>query len=117
MHPPQPPTVTPRIICTTPGGKLEKSVWQAKAKCRGLDPRLWDLDSGAWREHNLRLRPRGERAAAICKGCPVLRECALFALTETPRMTGVVLAGVDIPVQGGAKSRIAKQQLREIAYG
>lgn len=117
MYSPQPPTVTTRITCTTPGGEMEKNVWKTKAPCQHQDPRLWDLDSQAWRGHPLEGKPRGVRAAAICNGCPVIRECAKFALDIKPRMIGVVLAGVDIPVQGGVKAREAKKQLREIAYG
>nr|DAD68051.1 MAG TPA: transcription factor [Siphoviridae sp. ctRlz6] len=117
MHLPQPPTPTPRITSTTPGGKLEKSVWQEKAPCQHQDPRLWDLDSVAWRGHALEGKPRDVRAAALCQGCPVLRDCAIFALAIKPRMLGIVLAGVDIPVAGGAKARAAKQRLTEIAYG
>nr|DAK21449.1 MAG TPA: hypothetical protein [Caudoviricetes sp.] len=32
-------------------------------------------------------------------------------------MAGVVMAGVDIPIAGGAKARDARRRLREIAYG
>lgn len=117
MHLPQPPTSTPVSPSLPPGEKSEKSVWREKAPCQHQDPRLWDLDSGAWRGHPLEGKPRGVRAAAICNGCPVIRECARFALDIKPRMIGVVLAGVDIPVQGGTKAREAKKQLRRIAYG
>lgn len=117
MHPQQPPTPTPCITPATPGGKFGKIDWRTKAKCLGSDPRLWDLDSEAWAGHPLALKPRTVRATALCKDCPVRKECALFALTETPRMLGVVLAGVDIPVAGGAKARAAKKLLREVAYG
>ena len=41
----------------------------------------------------------------------------MYALTATPRMAGVVMAGVDIPIAGGAKANAARKQLREIAYG
>lgn len=117
MHSPQPPTPTPVSPVLSPGGKSGKSVWKTKAPCQHQDPRLWDLDSAAWRGHPLEGKPRGVRAQAICKGCPVIRECAAFALDIKPRMIGVVLAGVDIPVQGGARARDAKKQLQEIAYG
>lgn len=117
MHSPQPPTATPRITSTTPGGEMEKNVWKTKAPCQHQDPRLWDLDSAAWRGHELEGKPRDVRAAALCQGCPVLRDCAIFALDVKPRMLGIVLAGVDIPVAGGAKARAAKQRLTEIAYG
>nr|DAU31943.1 MAG TPA: Transcription factor WhiB [Caudoviricetes sp.] len=117
MHSPQSPSPTTRITPATPRGKSVKSVWREKAPCQHQDPRLWDLDSAAWRGHPLEGKPRGVRAAAICNGCPMIRECAKFALDIKPRMIGVVLAGVDIPVQGGAKAREAKKQLREIAYG
>lgn len=117
MHSPQPPTSTPVSPVLSPGEKSEKSVWKTKAPCQHQDPRLWDLDSAAWHGHPLEGKPRGVRAKALCDGCPVIRECALFALDIKPRMIGVVLAGVDIPVQGGAKAREVKRQLREIAYG
>ena len=117
MHSPQSPSPTTRITPATPRGKIGKIGLEGKAPCQHQDPRLWDLDSAAWRGHPLEGKPRGVRAAAICNGCPMIRECAKFALDIKPRMIGVVLAGVDIPVQGGAKAREAKKQLREIAYG
>ena len=117
MHSPQPPTATPSITCTTPEGEMEKNVWKTKAPCQHQDPRLWDLDSAAWHGHPLERKPRDVRAKALCDGCPVIRECAAFALGIKPRMLGIVLAGVDIPVQGGAKARAAKLRLQEIAYG
>lgn len=117
MHPPQSPTPTPVPPVLPPGENSGKIDWRTKAKCLGLDPRLWDLDSEAWAGHPLALKPRAMRATVLCKDCPVRKECALFALTETPRMLGVVLAGVDIPVAGGAKARAAKKLLREVAYG
>ena len=117
MHPPQSPTPTPVPPLLSPGENLGKIDWRTKAKCLGSDPRLWDLDSEAWAGHPLALKPRAMRATVLCKDCLVRKECALFALTETPRMLGVVLAGVDIPVAGGAKARAAKKLLREVAYG
>lgn len=94
-----------------------KKVYWSKAKCTTA-PNLWDLDSPeAWRGHPLAKKPRTVRAQAICADCPLIRDCAVYALTATPRMAGVVMAGVDIPIAGGAKARAARNRLREIAYG
>ena len=117
MHPPQSPTPTPVPPVLPPGENSGKIDWRTKAPCQHQDPRLWDLDSAAWRGHPLERKPRDVRAQALCHGCPVIRECAAFALDIKPRMLGIVLAGVDIPVQGGAKARAAKLRLQEIAYG
>ena len=111
------PPPNPCITCTTPEGKLSKKVCWSKAKCIAA-PSLWDLDNlEAWRGHPLAKKPRTVRAHALCADCPLIRDCAVYALTATPRMAGVVMAGVDIPIAGGAKARAAQNQLREIAYG
>lgn len=107
----------PCITCTTPGGEMPKKVCWSKAKCIAA-PHLWDLDqSEAWRGHPLAKKPRAVRAHALCADCPLIRDCAVYALTATPRMAGVVMAGVDIPIAGGAKANAARKRLREIAYG
>lgn len=111
------PSPNPCITSTTPEGKLSKKVCWSKAKCIA-EPHLWDLDNPqAWRGHPLAKKPRTVRAHALCADCPLIRDCAVYALTATPRMAGVVMAGVDIPIAGGAKARAAQEQLREIAYG
>lgn len=100
-----------------PGGEMPKEVCWSKAKCVAA-PHLWDLDqSEAWRGHPLAKKPRAVRAHALCADCPLIRDCAVYALTATPRMAGVVMAGVDIPIAGGAKANAARKRLREIAYG
>lgn len=110
-------TCTTCITCTTPGGEMPKKVCWSKAKCIAA-PHLWDLDHAeAWRGHPLAKKPRTARAHALCADCPLIRDCAVYALTATPRMAGVVMAGVDIPIAGGAKARAARKRLKEIAYG
>lgn len=99
-----------------PGGEMLKEICWSKAKCIAA-PGLWDLDPEAWRGHPLAKKPRNIRASALCADCPLIRDCAAYALTATPRMAGVVMAGVDIPIAGGAKARAARKRLREIAYG
>lgn len=109
-------TCTTCITCTTPGGEMPKKVCWSKAKCITA-PGLWDLDNPeAWRGHPLAKKPRTVRASTLCADCPLIRDCAVYALTATPRMAGVVMAGVDIPIAGGAKARAARKRLREIAY-
>ena len=110
-------TCTTCITCTTPGGEMPKKVCWSKAKCVAA-PHLWDLDHAeAWRDHPLAKKSRAVRAHALCADCPLIRDCAVYALTATPRMAGVVMAGVDIPIAGGAKANAARKRLREIAYG
>lgn len=100
-----------------PGGEMPKKVCWSKAKCIAA-PHLWDLDNAeAWRGHPLAKKPRTIRAHTLCANCPLIRDCAVYALTATPRMAGVVMAGVDIPIAGGAKANAARKRLREIAYG
>ena len=100
-----------------PGGEMPKKVCWSKAKCIAA-PHLWDLDNAeAWRGHPLAKKPRTVRAHTLCADCPLIRDCAVYALTATPRMAGVVMAGVDIPIAGGAKANAARKRLREIAYG
>ena len=100
-----------------PGGEMPKKVCWSKAKCIAA-PHLWDLDNTeAWRGHPLAKKPRTVRAHTLCADCPLIRDCAVYALTATPRMAGVVMAGVDIPIAGGAKANAARKRLREIAYG
>lgn len=100
-----------------PGGEMPRKVCWSKAKCIAA-PHLWDLDQAeAWRDHPLAKKPRAVRAHALCADCPLIRDCAVYALTATPRMAGVVMAGVDIPIAGGAKANAARKRLREIAYG
>lgn len=100
-----------------PGGEMPKKVCWSKAKCIAA-PHLWDLDNAeAWWGHPLAKKPRTVRAHTLCADCPLIRDCAVYALTATPRMAGVVMAGVDIPIAGGAKANAARKRLREIAYG
>lgn len=100
-----------------PGGEMPKKVCWSKAKCIAA-PHLWDLDNTeAWRGHPLAKKPRTVRAHTLCADCPLIRDCAVYALTATPRMAGVVMAGIDIPIAGGAKAKAARKRLREIAYG
>lgn len=127
-HQPLPPTTYPYAPTSTPhlyhlyhlyypGGEMPKKVHWSKAKCVTA-PNLWDLDNPeAWRGHPLAKKPRTVRASALCADCPLIRDCAVYALTATPRMAGVVMAGVDIPIAGGAKANAARKRLREIAYG
>lgn len=127
-HQPLPPRTYPYAPTSTthlyhpyhlyyPGGEMPKEVCWSKAKCIAA-PHLWDLDNTeAWRGHPLAKKPRTVRAHTLCADCPLIRDCAVYALTATPRMAGVVMAGVDIPIAGGAKANAARKRLREIAYG
>lgn len=65
--------------------------WLERAQCRGRDPELYSLDSKMYRDID-----RQARARWLCRGCPVMQQCAADALE--PLAYGTVRAGVWIPI-------------------
>lgn len=58
--------------------------WMADAACRGMDPRLFFPGRGqaAAGEHKL--------AKAVCRACPVLKDCRQYALNASdPLVDGI----------------------------
>jgi WhiB family redox-sensing transcriptional regulator len=58
------------------------SSWRLRAACRSVDSAVFfspDAERGRGRE------AREARAKAICARCPVIRECAAYALTAGER--------------------------------
>ena len=53
--------------------------WQQHAACKGKDPELFFPGKGGSPIHPGR---KEREAKAICKGCPVDRECLTFALAN-----------------------------------
>ena len=83
--------------------------WRDRAKCRGRNPRYWDL---AGRTH----LDAETAARTICRGCPVIAECALDAIDHGD--AGVIRAGVCLWPRGHGSQRDADtHRLREIARG
>lgn len=63
-------------------GRRGLSSWRLAAACRAVDSAVFfspDAEGGRARE------AREARAKAICAGCPVIRECASYALTAGER--------------------------------
>ncbi len=63
-------------------GVLGLSSWRLWAACRTVDTAVFfspDAERGRARE------AREARAKAICAHCPVIRECAIYALTAGER--------------------------------
>lgn len=63
-------------------GMWELSSWRLRAACRSVDSAVFfspDAERGRARE------AREARAKAICARCPVIRECAAYALTAGER--------------------------------
>jgi len=57
------------VVAVRPGAAEARAAWVAQAKCRGVDP------------EQLFVRGAAQRAAtAICRPCPVRRECLADAL-------------------------------------
>lgn len=50
------------------------SSWRDQAACAGHDPRLWDDATGDGEPHASRTE-RHQRATAVCRTCPVARQC------------------------------------------
>lgn len=69
--------------------------WRKRAKCRGTDPDEFDL---------VRRTGKQQIAAALCAGCPVIRECAQDVLHY--RDTGMVRAGTYLPDHAGDAHRL-----------
>ena len=72
--------------------------WMINAKCRTTtDHHLYNADN----------RGRGKRKAdqleQACGGCPVIAECAAYALKYRQDAGGVVWAGVPVPQTPGTK--------------
>lgn len=63
--------------------------WRTRAECRGTDPALWDTPTRAKVEEISIPEQR-----AMCKACPVLRECA--ADSALARDRGIIRAGIPI---------------------
>lgn len=72
-----------------PGIEPPARSWRDRAKCKGADPRLYEL---AHLRTNAATAVRKSTAAALCAGCPVLRDCAADAYIHED--IGVVRGGV-----------------------
>lgn len=85
--------------------------WRYSAKCRGDDPTRYELDAH-------RHMDKQARARDLCRGCSVVKECALEALY--PLAVGTVRAGVWITGAAGSnyrRMRPARNALKLIATG
>jgi WhiB family transcriptional regulator, redox-sensing transcriptional regulator len=58
------------------------SSWRLRAACRTVDSAVFFSPDG---ERGPARQVREARAKAICAGCPVIRECAISALTAGER--------------------------------
>ncbi|WP_326718977.1 MULTISPECIES: WhiB family transcriptional regulator [unclassified Streptomyces] len=57
---------------------LDAWQWQADAACRGMASAVFFSPTG---ERGHRRRRREQRAVEVCRTCPVLDDCAAFALS------------------------------------
>ena len=65
-------------VSRLPAPIIDEYEWQLLGSCRGADPALFFLPEGERGPS----KARRERAAkAICRTCPVLERCAVFALS------------------------------------
>jgi WhiB family redox-sensing transcriptional regulator len=75
---------------------LQRPSWQARAACRGLGTDRFFLE----------VDDDPEPALAVCRGCPVKRECLNYALHEPRHPVGV---------WGGTSERERRRLRRESA--
>lgn len=82
--------------------------WKLDAKCADpdVDPELFDIVT-LRKALTCRISDREVEAAAreLCQGCPVIQQCAAYALEQTKHCAGLVYAGT--PAWPTAKSSIA----------
>ena len=92
------------------GNGMSYREWITRAKCAGDDPQRYELGTGS-------VDVRQQIARGLCRGCPVLRECALDALDHLA--VGTVRAGVWIPGNNpdGLAWPQARKRLRAAAGG
>lgn len=83
--------------------------WRYYAKCSGDDPHKYELE-----DRSLTDNDRQERARELCRGCLVIKECAIEALH--PPAVGTVRAGVWINVNHD-RLKEARTMLKLIATG
>lgn len=91
--------------------------WMVDAKCRGRDPEDYDSMKVKGPDGTI-IDPRNAvrhklAAQALCRGCPVIGECAEFALrTEA---SGVIHAGIPLAKKGDPVNQLRMATLRSIA--
>lgn len=71
-------------------------LWRNAALCRGEDPELW---FPVGRSTNSPAMAQVEEAKAVCRGCPVRRECAEYAYNAG--QTAGIWAGHDLERRAG----------------
>lgn len=90
--------------------------WITRAQCRDMDWDDFDIPrkmNGDTQEQSL--RRRWAYAGELCRGCPVVDECARDALEQ--RDAEIIRAGVPIPQSGNSSWRRARAALDLIAHG
>lgn len=87
---------------------MQPQPWMTDAKCADMDPTLFD-----WQPHSQSTKAHTAeqlRAAALCDGCPVMRECVRLAYDVRP--SEVIYAGIAFP----AFERNGRSKTAKIAY-
>lgn len=82
--------------------------WRTRAACRGTDPKLWDTPNRL--KHDDIAIPE---QLAMCKACPVLRECAADSVLA--RDCGTIRAGIPVAGTGSVGRLRSWKALKMIA--
>ena len=81
--------------------------WKLDAKCAdpAIDPDLFDIVT-LRKELTCRISDREVEAAAraLCQGCPVIQQCAAYALEHGKTCAGLVYAGTPTWPRSGSSS-------------
>lgn len=84
--------------------------WMDSAKCRGMNPGVFELD-----QYGVTEQQKQDIARKLCAGCIVVAACATDALRH--RDQTIVRAGVWIPSPWHKEQRAARAALRRVAAG
>lgn len=90
---------------------MQPQPWMTEAKCADMDPTLFD-----WQPESISPKAHTAeqlRAAQLCDGCPVMRECARFAYEVRPSET--IYAGIAFPALERDRSKSAKLAYQRLA--
>ncbi|WP_182708812.1 WhiB family transcriptional regulator [Thermomonospora cellulosilytica] len=91
--------------------------WMSRAACKDADPNLFQPRGEG--DHI----PKGqlERARAVCRPCPVRRQCLRYALDNPRLTTSGVWGGSTLSereaYRKAAKAAKAREKAGEVAYG
>ena len=93
---------------------MDRGDWLLEAACRGLPPESFTPDLAS----NQSIKRNTTQAVRVCANCPVVQECAQYALEQVTgnRKWGPFGVWAGIPFRADPKDAPLEEKLRTIAY-